>query len=83
MTDPMVKVTQCKRVHNHQGQQSGQGVLTIGLAVFGVYLEIWPANGNTPVLFRILLNLFQGVFILIIIINMVQAVVPMSVTESK
>lgn len=85
ITDPMIRVTQCKRVHNHQGQQSGPGVLTIGLAVFGVYLEIFddPNSSYTGTGFRIALAAFQGIFIVFIVINMVQAVVPMMVTDDR
>lgn len=80
----MVKVAQCKRVHLHQGQQSGQGMLTIGLAVFGMYLEVIPPEpDNTPILFRVLLNLFQGGFLVVLVMNMIQAVVPMTLTNGK
>lgn len=77
--DPIIKVTQCRRVHHHQGQLSGQGFLAIGLAVFGVYLEVWPQeDGDTPFLFRFLLNLLQGAMLAVLVINMVQAVEPMA-----
>ncbi|CAM9465876.1 unnamed protein product, partial [Laminaria digitata] len=82
--DPIVRVSQCRRVHHHQGQLSGQGFLAIGLAVFGVYLEIFPAeDGETPLLFRILLNVFQGIMILVLVVNMVQAVEPMAMADLK
>lgn len=81
MKDPIVRVTQCRQVRHHQGQLSGQGVLAIGLAVFGVYLEVWPSDdGETPMLFRILLNGFQAAMLAVLVINMVQAVEPMSTT---
>ena len=79
MKDPIVRVTQCRQVRHHQGQLSGQGFLAIGLATFGVYLEVWPApDGFTPLLFRILLNGFQAAMLAVLVINMVQAVEPMS-----
>lgn len=79
MKDPIVRVTQCRQVRHHQGQLSGQGFLAIGLAVFGVYLEVWPQpDGDTPLLFRILLNGFQAAMIVVLVVNMVQAVEPMS-----
>lgn len=80
----MIRVTQCKRVHNHQGQQSGPGVLTIGLAVFGVYLEIFHDGSRyTTTGFRIALSVFLAIFLVFIVINMVQAVVPMMVTDDR
>ena len=82
--DPIVRVSQCRRVHHHQGQLSGQGFLAIGLAVFGVYLEVFPAeDGETPLLFRILLNVFQAGMILVLVVNMVQAVEPMANANLK
>eukprot|EP00903_Cladosiphon_okamuranus_P008292 g7979.t1 len=84
MKDPIVRVTQCRQVRHHQGQLSGQGFLAIGLAVFGVYLEVWPADdGHTPWLFRILLNGFQAVMLAVLVINMVQAVEPMSLQPAS
>ena len=81
MKDPIVRVTQCRQVRHHQGQLSGQGFLAIGLAVFGVYLEVWPSeDGDTPVLFRVLLNGFQAAMLAVLVVNMVQAVEPMSTT---
>ena len=80
----MVRVSQCRRVHHHQGQLSGQGFLAIGLAIFGVYLEVFPdEDGETPLLFRILLNVFQGGMILVLVVNMVQAVEPMAMADLK
>ena len=82
MKDPLVRVTQCRQVRHHQGQLSGQGCLAIGLAAFGVYLEVWPAeDGHTPLLFRILLNGFQAAMLAVLVINMVQAVEPMALSE--
>lgn len=82
MKDPIVRVTQCRQVRHHQGQLSGQGFLAIGLAVFGVYLEVWPTDdGDTPLLFRILLNGFQAAMLAVLVINMVQAVEPMSASR--
>lgn len=66
-------------MHNHVGQLSGQSFLAIGLAVFGVYLEVFPADdGDTPLLFRILLNVFLGGMMAVLVVNMVQAVEPMA-----
>ena len=80
--DPIVRVAQCRRVHHHQGQLSGQAVLAIGLAVFGVYLEVVPTeDGHTPILFRILLNGFQSLMVVVLIINMVQALEPMETSN--
>lgn len=82
--DPIVRVSQCRRVHHHQGQLSGQGFLAIGLAVFGVYLEVFPAeDGETPIFFRVLLNVFQGGMLLVLVVNMVQAVEPMAMSKMK
>ncbi|CAM9316365.1 unnamed protein product [Laminaria digitata] len=82
--DPIVRVSQCRRVHHHQGQLSGQGFLAIGLAVFGVYLEIFPdEDGSTPLVFRILLNVFQGGMIVALVVNMIQAVEPMAMADLK
>lgn len=80
--DPMVKVTQCKRVHNHTGQTSGQAVLAIGLAAFGMWIELdidsFPDGQRTPLEFNILLNTFQVAMIVVLLVNMVQAVSPMA-----
>lgn len=83
--DPIVRVSQCRQVRHHQGQLSGQGFLAIGLAVFGVYLEVYPTDddGKTPLLFRILLNGFQAAMLAVLVINMVQAVEPMAETQSS
>lgn len=71
-------------MNHYQGQLSGQGFLAIGLAVFGVYLEVFPADdGNTPLLFRIMLNVFQGGMLVVLVVNMIQAVEPMAVTDLK
>lgn len=79
----MVRVAQCRLVHHHQGQLSGQGVLAIGLAVFGVYLEVVPTeDGDTPLLFRILLNVFQGLMLAVLVMNMVQAVEPIALSNT-
>lgn len=77
-----MRVTQCRRVHHHQGQLSGQGFLAIGLAVFGVYLEVFPAeDGETPLYFRFALCVFQAAMIAVLIFNMVQAAEPMALAE--
>lgn len=69
----MVRVAQCRRVHHVQGQMSGQGFLAIGLAVFGVYLEVVPYDdGDTPLYFRIFLNVFQGGMLVVLVLNMIQ-----------
>ncbi|CAM9531122.1 unnamed protein product [Ectocarpus sp. 12 AP-2014] len=82
MKDPIVRVSQCRLVRHHQGQMSGQGFLAIGLAVFGVYLEVFPTtDGDTPLLFRILLNGFQAAMIAVLVVNMVQAVEPMDMSR--
>ncbi len=77
-----MRVTQCRQVRHHQGQLSGQGFLAIGLAAFGVYLEVWPTDDDelTPLLFRILLNGFQAAMLAVLVINMVQAVEPMTLS---
>lgn len=83
--DPMVRVSQCRQARHFQGQLSGQGFLAIGLAVFGVYLEVYPVDDDikTPLLFRILLNGFQAAMLAVLVINMVQAVEPMAVSQVK
>ncbi|CAM9116254.1 unnamed protein product [Scytosiphon promiscuus] len=84
MKDPIIRVTQCRQVRHHQGQLSGQGFLAIGLAAFGVYLEVFPADdGETPILFRIFLNGFQGAMLAVLVVNMVQAVEPMALSEIR
>ncbi|CAM9292664.1 unnamed protein product, partial [Hapterophycus canaliculatus] len=84
MKDPIIRVTQCRQVRHHQGQMSGQGFLAIGLAAFGVYLEVFPADdGETPILFRIFLNGFQAAMLAVLVVNMVQAVEPMALSEIR
>ena len=71
-------------MNHYQGQLSGQGFLAIGLAVFGVYLEVFPTDdGETPLLFRIMLNVFQGGMLMVLVVNMIQAVESMTMTDTK
>ena len=52
--------------------------------MFGVYLEVFPAqDGETPLLFRILLNVFQAGMVLVLVVNMVQAVEPLAMADMK
>ena len=52
--------------------------------MFGVYLEVFPAeDGDTSLVFRILLNVFQGGMVLVLVVNMVQAVEPMAMAALK
>lgn len=53
--------------------------------MFGVYLEVYPTDDETktPLLFRILLNSFQAAMLAVLVINMVQAVEPMAVSQIK